>query len=157
MPLGRNKKSGAKASRLRGRLASKLTKPTDSNLLRSDQEPQTMSPVLRSNSQRSPEEETAPGPPPEFGEAILACFPDICREYIAKLGDLHQWSSESAIIFVLDELENNRPYPKLMPSSKRKRPSQEEENEEEQARRKFEGQRHIGKDRHYIRSYHKAA
>jgi TRIAD3 protein (E3 ubiquitin-protein ligase RNF216) len=88
-------------------------------------------------------------------EDVLSCFPDICPDHLKIQAAEHQWESQNIITRLLDDLENDKPYPKRPALLKRKRPEKIEKDEEEEMRPKFEEEdpRLAGKDQTYQNLY----
>jgi TRIAD3 protein (E3 ubiquitin-protein ligase RNF216) len=114
-----------------------------------------MSPVLRSDAALSGSQNEALS---RCEQAVLSCFPDICREYLKTEAAKHGWDSQRVISHILDEQETGRPTPKQPNPLKRKRPEKDEEGVDE-ARKRFEraDPRLARKGREYVRLHTKAA
>ncbi|KAK3986544.1 hypothetical protein QBC44DRAFT_139124 [Cladorrhinum sp. PSN332] len=96
-------------------------------------EPPNMSPQLRSDAQQQISEENKAA----CEEAVIACFPDICRDYVKIAALEHNWNAEQLINHILEKQENGNSYPKRISTLKRKRTEEVEDNEEA-IRRKFD-------------------
>ncbi|KAK4098303.1 hypothetical protein N658DRAFT_432311, partial [Parathielavia hyrcaniae] len=113
-----------------------------------------MPPVLRSDAPRAGHSESLS----RCEQAVLACFPDICLEFLKSEAAKHDWDSQRLISHLLDEQEQGRQYPKQSSPLKRKRPEKDEENVEEAARRRYERAKPpVAKGREYLKLHIKAA
>jgi hypothetical protein len=62
-------------------------------------------------------------------EVVLTIFPDICADHLKRIAEERAYDPESVISFVVDEIEQGRPYtkrPKANVTAKRKREDSEE-------------------------------
>jgi len=89
---------------------------------------------------------------------VLSLFPDICSDYLQQVAAEHQWDPQRTITHILDQQDDNLPYPTKKQSLKRKR--QESEQEESRKTQKTlppVQERLAGKDSAYVSSYTKAS
>ncbi|KAK3898961.1 hypothetical protein C8A05DRAFT_18530 [Staphylotrichum tortipilum] len=98
-------------------------------------------------------------PDPGWEALVLTCFPDICPDFLAKLGDEHGRDPHRITTHLLDELEKDRPYPRRPPIAKRKRDEADDGGEDAERRRKLERRdpEFANENRDYVRVYTKTA
>jgi len=87
--------------------------------------------------------------------AILLIFPDICPNYLETLAAEHEYDHEQLITHILDQIDNNRPYPRRQRSTLKRKRSAEKEGEAkaEEESKKFDNpdRRQERKDHTYFR------
>ncbi len=90
-------------------------------------------------------------------EAVLCLFPDICPDYLEKIGLQHKWNHEVLITYILDVAEKGSSYPKRPRTLKRKR--SDESNDDEEPVEKFDkpSQRAQANEPGYVPSYVKTS
>jgi len=90
---------------------------------------------------------------------VLACFPDICPDFLARLGEEHGRDPHRVTTHLLDEQEQGRPYLRKAAAVKRKRDESDDGGEEAELRRKLERRdpEFANEDRDYVRVYTRAA
>ncbi|KAL2267282.1 hypothetical protein VTJ83DRAFT_4559 [Remersonia thermophila] len=93
-------------------------------------------------------------------EAVRACFPDICPNFLRDQGLRHLWDSHAVVSGILDDIEQGKQYPKRESRRKRKRDDEKEaenveEGSDEAARKRLAAMdpRLASKDRTYVKRY----
>ncbi|KAH8900208.1 hypothetical protein GQ53DRAFT_634215 [Thozetella sp. PMI_491] len=68
-------------------------------------------------------------------DAVLAILPDICHQYLEKVGAERDWDHQATLTYILDQAEIGSPYPKQPRIQKRKR--EEEDSDGDDLGRRF--------------------
>ena len=90
-------------------------------------------------------------------EAVLEYFPDICPDYLVRVGQDHGWKPQIIITILVDQLDAGMPYPTRSRAMKRKRRDENYHDGIGYVNRDIPGHRQEALHDGYLANYRKTA